>query len=170
VHVAPPPVPVRPVTPAPVAGYVNPFAFGSWSPARIDQGVDWIANSVSPVVAIGSGVVTYSSTHSGWPDGAFIAYRLTSGSHAGLYIYVAEHLINLLPAGTPVRAGQVIATALPGSPFTEWGFAAPSGPVPASSYSGAADGTATAGGRAFARFLIELGAGGTNPGPGPDRP
>ena len=177
VHVAPPPVPVRPVIPAPVvsppggvAGYVNPFAFGSWSPSRIDQGVDWIANSVSPVVAIGSGVVTYSSTHSGWPDGAFIAYRLTSGSHAGLYIYVAEHLINLLPAGTPVRAGQVIATALPGYPFTEWGFAAPSGPVPASSYSGAADGTATAGGRAFARFLIELGAGVTNPGPGPDRP
>jgi LysM repeat protein len=178
VHVAPPPVPVRPVTPPPVAvsppgggaGYVNPFAYGSWSPARIDQGVDWIANAVSPVVAIGNGVVTYSSMHSGWPDGAFIAYRLTSGSHAGLYIYVAEHLTNLLPAGTPVRAGQVIATALPGSPFTEWGFAAPSGPVPASSYDGAVDGTATAGGRAFARFLIELGAGAPNPGPGPDRP
>jgi LysM repeat protein len=178
VRVAPPPVPARPVTPPPVvvsppagvAGYVNPFAYGSWSPARIDQGVDWIANAVSPVVAIGNGMVTYSSMHSGWPDGAFIAYRLTSGSHAGLYIYVAEHLTNLLPAGTPVRAGQVIATALPGSPFTEWGFAAPSGPVPASSYRGAVDGTATAGGRAFARFLIELGAGAPNPGPGPDRP
>lgn len=132
--------------------------------------MDWISNGVSPVVAIGNGVVTYSSMRSGWPGGAFIAYRLTSGSHAGLYIYVAEHLTNLLPAGTPVRAGQVIATALPGSPFTEWGFASPSGPAPASSYGGAADGTATAGGRAFARFLIELGARAPYPGPGPDRP
>jgi LysM repeat protein len=158
-------VPTPPVS----SSYVNPFRFGSWSPARIDEGVDWIPNVVSPVVAIGNGVVTYSSMHSGWPAGGFISYRLTSGSHAGLYIYVAEHITNLLPVGTVVAAGQRIATALPGYPWTEWGWAAPSGPepAPASRYGPGQDGTATSGGMAFARFLISLGAAGTpNPGPG----
>jgi len=159
---------------APVSSsYVNPFDYGSWSPARIDEGVDWIPNSVSPVVAIGDGVVTYSSMESGWPAGGFISYRLTSGSHAGLYIYVAEHITNLAPVGTVVSAGEQIATALPGYPWTEWGWAAAEGPEPApgSQYGGAADGTATAGGKAFARFLISLGAAVVeNPGPGPTTP
>jgi murein DD-endopeptidase MepM/ murein hydrolase activator NlpD len=127
----------------------------------------------SPVVAIGNGVVTYASTASGWPGGAFLTYRLTSGSHAGLYIYVAEHLANLAPVGTTVSAGQVIATGLPGYPWTEWGWASPGGDAPAASsqYNGLPDGTATPGGKAFARFLIELGATGVqNPGPGSDRP
>jgi hypothetical protein len=153
--------------------YVNPFQHGSWAPSRIDQGVDWVPTVASPVVAIGDGVITYSSTTSGWPGGGFITYRLTSGSHAGLYVYVAEHLVNLLPAGTTITAGQVIATALPGYPWTEWGWASPSGPEPAPSarYNGAPDGTPTPGGRAFARFLIEIGAKlAQDPGPGADRP
>ncbi|HET6965334.1 MAG TPA: LysM peptidoglycan-binding domain-containing protein [Acidimicrobiales bacterium] len=161
-------------TSAPISsGYVNPFRFGSWSASRIDEGVDWIPNVTSPVVAIGDGVITYSSTDSGWPAGGFITYRLTSGSHAGLYVYVAEHITNLLPAGTAVRAGQQIATALPGYPWTEWGWASPSGPEPAPSarYNGAPNGTATPGGRAFARFLISLGVTGIpEPGPGPTTP
>lgn len=160
-------------TSAPAFSYVNPFRFGSWSPSRIDEGVDWIPTVTSPVVAIGDGVVTYSSMSSGWPAGGFITYRLTSGSHAGLYIYVAEHITNLLPVGSVVRAGQQIATALPGYPWTEWGWAAPSGPEPAASarYNGAPDGTATPGGKAFARFLISLGATGiANPGAGPTTP
>jgi murein DD-endopeptidase MepM/ murein hydrolase activator NlpD len=169
---APAPKPA-PAPPQPSSGYVNPFRSGSWSPARTDQGVDWIPNGPSPVVAIGDGVVTYSSTSSGWPGGGFITYRLSNGSHAGLYIYVAEHLTNLLPVGTRVSAGQTIATALPGYPWTEWGWASPSGPSPAPSaqYGGAANGSATAGGKAFARFLIEIGARPLqDPGPGPDRP
>jgi LysM repeat protein len=161
----PSPVPPTPV----ISTYVNPFRYGSWSPARIDEGVDWIPNVVSPVVAIGNGVVTYSSMHSGWPAGGFISYRLTSGSHAGLYIYVAEHITNLLPVGSIVAAGQRIATALPGYPWTEWGWASASGPEPAPSaqYGRVPNGSATYGGMAFARFLISLGAAGTpNPGPG----
>jgi hypothetical protein len=175
------PVPTgsRPRTPsAPVAvpapaGYVNPFASGSWSPSRIDEGVDWIPNAVSPVVAIGDGVVTYSSMASGWPAGGFITYRLTTGSHAGLYIYVAEHITDLLPVGTVVRAGERIATAVPGYPWTEWGWASSWGPEPApsSQYGGAPDGTSTYGGKAFARFLISLGVSGiVDPGPGPTTP
>jgi LysM repeat protein len=164
-------------TPAPShstgSGYVNPFRYGSWSPARTDEGVDWIPNTVSPVVAIGDGVITYSSMESGWPAGAFITYRLTSGPQAGLYIYVAEHLTNLLPVGTEVKAGQQIATALPGYPWTEWGWAASSGPEPApgAQYGSSADGTATAGGKAFARFLETLGVTPLdNPGSGPLTP
>jgi hypothetical protein len=127
----------------------------------------------SPVVAIGDGVVTYSSMRSGWPGGGFITYRLSSGSHAGLYIYVAEHLTNLLPVGTRVTAGQVIATALPGYPWTEWGWASSSGPSPAPSaqYRGATNGSSTPGGKAFARFLKGLGVKILqDPGPGPDTP
>ena len=170
----PEPRPVVVTVSAPVTShYVNPFAHGSWSPSRIDEGVDWIPNDVSPVVAIGDAVITYSSMDSGWPAGGFIAYRLTSGSHAGLHVYVAEHITDLLPAGTVVSAGQRIATALPGYPWTEWGWASASGPEPApgAAYDGAPDGTATAGGQAFARFLISLGvAGAPNPGPGPTTP
>ena len=155
------------------SNYVNPFRFGSWSPSRIDEGVDWIPNVVSPVVAIGDGVITYSSMDSGWPAGGFITYRLTSGSHAGLYIYVAEHITNLLPVGAAVSAGQRIATALPGYPWTEWGWAAAVGqePAPSAQYNGAPNGSATPGGMAFARFLISLGVTGMeNPGPGPTTP
>ncbi len=173
----PPAAPAPSTTPAPpppvTSGYINPFAQGNWSPARIDQGVDWIPNAPSPVVAIGDGVITYSSTSSGWPGGAFISYRLTSGSHAGLYVYVAEHLTNLLPTGTVVHAGEQIATALPGDPWTEWGWASAYGPAPApgSQYNGAPDGTPTAGGKAFARFLISIGVTGVqDPGPGPTTP
>jgi LysM repeat protein len=167
---APAPAPSRAPS---TSGYVNPFAVGSWSPSRIDEGVDWIPNVVSPVVAIGNGIVTYSSMDSGWPAGGFITYRLTSGSHAGLYIYVAEHITDLLPVGTAVSAGERIATALPGYPWTEWGWASASGPEPApgSQYGGAPDGTSTPGGKAFARFLMSLGVTGIeDPGPGPTTP
>jgi hypothetical protein len=148
--------------------YVNPFTVGQWLPARTDQGVDWLPVTVSPVLAIGNAVVTYSGTAgTGWPAGAFLAYQLTDGPAAGHYVYVAEHLTNLLPVGATVTAGQQLATALPGYPWTEWGWAAPSGPSPAVPYNGAADGTATAGGKAFARFLEALGVKPLDdPGPG----
>jgi peptidoglycan hydrolase-like protein with peptidoglycan-binding domain len=157
-----------------VTGYVNPFAASSWIPERTDQGTDWGAIRPQPVVAIGDAVITYSnSQQQGWPAGKFLVYRLTNGSHAGLYIYVAENLTNLLPVGNTVKAGQPVATALPGGPDIEMGYAAPpgTGPNVATPYNGAPDGTQTPGGKAFARFLIELGAHPQqDPGPGPDRP
>jgi LysM repeat protein len=169
---APTPPPVS-TPPRGASGYVNPFRYGSWSPSRTDEGVDWIPNVTSPVVALGDGIVTYSSMNSGWPAGGFIAYRLTNGSHAGDYVYVAEHITALLPVGSLVSAGERIATALPGYPWTEWGWASASGPEPAPSarYSRGANGIATPGGKAFARFLMELGVTGLqNPGPGTDAP
>ncbi len=154
-----------------ITGYVNPLPDPQWGTARTDQGVDFIPTVPLPVLAIGDGVVTYSSTSCGWPGGAFIAYRLTTGSHAGLYVFVAEHLTNLLPVGTVIHAGDPVAVGWPGYPWIETGWAAPQGDSPAVPYNGLPDGTPTAGGLAFARFLNELGrTTAQDPGPGPDRP
>jgi hypothetical protein len=152
------------------AGYVNPLAGGQWGLARTDQGVDYLPDApAEPVRAIGAGTVVFSSTSTGWPGGAFISYKLASGPEAGAVIYVAEHLTALLPAGAKVRAGEQLAAAWPGYPWTEWGWAACSGDLPAVQYNGAPDGTPMAGGLAFARFMRKLGAGtAEDPGPGPD--
>ncbi|HLY84817.1 MAG TPA: hypothetical protein VKQ71_17665 [Acidimicrobiales bacterium] len=160
--------------------YINPVADPRWLPARTDMGVDWMPTVPLPVEAIGAGVVTSSvPSGSGWPsptsktDGAAIVYELTDpGPHQGEFVYVAENLTGLVPVGTQVSAGQQIATALPGYPWTEWGEARPPGSSasPITPYAGAPDGTPMPGGQAFARFLTELGAKPLQaPGAGPDR-
>jgi hypothetical protein len=151
------------------ANYINPFADPAWAPSRIDMGVDWIPAHRLPVLAIGDAVILGSSTHSGWPGGRFIWYQLLNGSHAGDVVYVAENLRHVLPAGTTVKAGQQIAVALPGYPWTEWGWADAYGETRAQPcYK---DGHATNSGREMARFLQSLGATLMNdPGPGSDQP
>ena len=151
------------------SGYVNPLAGQQWTDARTDQGVDYQPVAPEPVRAIGDGTVVFSSTATGWPGGGFISYKLKSGRAAGHVVYVAEHLSGLAPAGSTVRAGETIATAWPGYPWTDWGWATCSGDLPAVQYNGAPDGTPMAGGLAFARFMRNLGAGSAqDPGPGPD--
>lgn len=155
------------------AAYFNPLAGEQWSLSHTDQGVDYKPGVPEPVRAIGDGVVVYSSTAfcppAGWPACAVIGYRLTAGPKAGKVIYVAEHLQDLLARGTRFPAGATLATALPGYPWTEWGWADCTGNAPAVQYDGAPDGTPMAGGLAFARFMRELGAGtAEDPGPGPD--
>lgn len=144
--------------PAPTAsaGYVNPFATGSWSVSRTDMGVDYMPVRKEPIIAIGRAQILGSSMKSGWPGGAFLWYRLLDGDHAGDVVYVAEHLNKLAPAGTVVAAGQQIATALPGYPWTEWGWATPDGNPRA--YPCYHDGMETNSGREMARFLQVLGA------------
>jgi hypothetical protein len=155
------------------SGYINPIQPGLWAPARTDQGVDWLPlRPNTPVLAIGAGVVTFSSLHSYWVGGGNITYKLTDGPKAGLYIYVAEHLTSVLPVGSVITPGEVIAIAQPGYPWTEWGWAAPPGTgsyAPAVPYHGKPDGHPTRGGLAMARFFNELGATTLqDPGPGPD--
>jgi hypothetical protein len=146
--------------------YVNPFAAGDWSVSRTDMGVDYIPLHRAPVVAIGDAKILGSSGRASWPGGHFIYYRLLDGDHAGAVIYVAEHLTGLAVAGTRVRAGQQIATALPGYPWTEWGWATPAGePRALPCYR---DGMETNSGREMARFLDSLGGhplGRLEPGP-----
>ncbi len=165
-------------------GYINPFTGESWNALRIDQGVDWGPNAPNtPVRAIGAGVVTFSqATNTGWPFdgsgacgnpggcGGFIIYELTTGPQTGHYVYVGEHITNLLPVGTQLTAGQTIAYAQPNFAWTEWGWAAPPGNAQNPLTRGSGE---TPGGLAFDRFLISLGApigNSGSPGPGPDYP
>ncbi len=133
------------------------------------MGVDMIPAAPTPVVAIGDGVILGSESHAPWPGKHYIDYQLSSGSHAGDVVYVAEHLKDLLRAGTSVKAGEKIATALPGYPWTEWGWADQYGsPRALPCYK---EGHATSSGREMARFLISLGTTLLDPpGPGSDAP
>lgn len=153
---------------APVStnGCVNPLSDPAWGLARTDQGVDFIPNKPLPVLAICDGQIL-SGPGSRWPGGTFMLIKLSSGPFSGKCMYVAEHLTNMLPVGTKVMAGQTIATALPGNPWTEWGWAAGPG-TPSVRYGGSPNGTPMPGGKAFARFLRSLGAKTRqDPGPGP---
>ena len=150
--------------------YVNPLKPGNWQPGRIDMGVDLAPTRRVPVVAIGDARILGSDSRSSWPGGHFIWYRILDGDHAGSIVYVAEHLTAMVPAGTRVIAGQRIAAALPGYPYTEWGWATKDGqPRAAPCYR---EGMETNSGRQMARFLRSLGA---RPAvsqlrPGPNRP
>jgi hypothetical protein len=149
--------------------YVNPFADPGWSVSRTDMGVDWVPVRKLPVLAIGDALILGSDSHSGWPGKHIIWYQLLKGGHAGDVIYVAEHLERLLPAGRTVRAGQRIAVALPGYPYTEWGWADAYGSPRA--YPCYREGRQTNSGKEMARFLGSLGAPmGDPPGRGPNRP
>jgi murein DD-endopeptidase MepM/ murein hydrolase activator NlpD len=153
------PTPTPTPTPKPAGtrgASVNPFAGSAWAPGRIDMGMDWAPLQRTPVLAVGNAVVLGSSSHSGWPGGRFIWYQLVDGSHAGDVIYVAEHLRSLARAGTHVRAGQRIATAIPGYPYIETGWADSYGSPRASPcYK---EGHKTNSGKEMERFLVALGA------------
>jgi hypothetical protein len=149
--------------------YINPFTSTAWQPSRIDMGMDWLPVHKMAVLAIGDAVILGADSHSSWPGGHLIWYQLTDGSHAGDIVYVAEHLNHLVRAGTVVQAGRQIAVALPGYPWTEWGWADSYGSPRA--YPCYKEGRVTNSGREMARFLRSLGAAtGDPPGRGPNRP
>jgi hypothetical protein len=149
--------------------YVNPFTSSVWEPSRTDMGVDWVSVRKAPVLAIGDAVILGSQNNTGWPGGHLIWYQLTNGSHAGDIVYVAEHLKSLAKAGTKVRAGQQIATAIPGYPWTEWGWANANGSPRA--YPCYHEGQKTNSGKEMARFMMSLGATvGDPPGKGANAP
>jgi murein DD-endopeptidase MepM/ murein hydrolase activator NlpD len=137
-------------------GYVNPFKHRRWISGRIDMGVDYVPYHPTAVVAIGDAKILGSDSHSGWPGGHFIWYKLTDGDHAGDIIYVAEELKKMVPAKTRVAAGQRIATARPGGSGLEIGWANRLGETRAARcYS---EGMRTNSGKEMARFLRSLGA------------
>jgi murein DD-endopeptidase MepM/ murein hydrolase activator NlpD len=151
-------------------GCINPITpAGSWIAARTDQGVDWQPTVPLPILAMCDGVVTQASTSgTGWPGDVFLSYKHTSGPYSGKEVYVAEHLIDVtIKVGDTIKAGQKIATALPGYPWTEWGWAlagTPDTPLQRPP----AGGTSTDAGRAFTRWMKALGAHPLeDPGPGP---
>jgi hypothetical protein len=136
--------------------YINPFRHQSWYAGRIDMGVDYMPNHRYPVRAIGKAKILGSDSHSGWPGGHFLWYKLLRGDHKGDIIFVAETLKKLAPAGTKVGPGDTIAKALPSGTGIEMGWANKRGePRAARCYS---EGMKTHSGREMARFLNELGA------------
>jgi hypothetical protein len=136
--------------------YINPFRHQSWYPGRIDMGVDYMPKHRYPVRAIGKAKIIGSDSHSGWPGGHFIWYKLLRGDHKGNIIFVAETLKRLKPAGTRVGPGDRIATALPRGTGIEMGWAEKSGETRAARcYT---EGMKTHSGKEMARFLNELGA------------
>lgn len=150
--------------------YMNPFTDSAWGPARTDMGVDWIPAHKLPVRAIGDAIILGSDSHASWPGHHIIWYQLLDGTHAGDIVYVAEHLRKLVHAGRIVRAGEKIAVAVPGYPWTEWGWADGYGsPIAYPCYR--VDGMQTKAGKEMARFMVNLGAHVYNrPGNGPAAP
>lgn len=139
---------------AALGGMVNKQNLG-----RTDQGVDFRGAGAIPAFA--NGVVTRVSTAgTGWPgahgpgDGAMITYKLTSGPHAGKYVYVAEALVPHVKVGQKIAAGQPIATALGTGSMTEMGFAADAnGTTLARAQRGYGGGQVSSAGQAFLRYL-----------------
>jgi len=142
-------------TVASVRGYSNPLrAITALTPERVDQGVDYSGSG--PIYALGSGVVL-NTVNSRWPGGTFISYRLTSGSAAGLIVYVAESIFPSVTVGQSVTASTVIGTMYGG---IETGWAAPPGTGltmarAAHQFTGA---NSTAFGANFSSLLSALGA------------
>jgi hypothetical protein len=90
-------------------GYVNPLRGAQGLVAqRIDQGVDYAAAGGSPVYALGNGIVT-NLYNSGWANGVFLVYQLTSGPAQGLYVYVAEDVAPAVSVGQQVTSSTVLA-------------------------------------------------------------
>jgi hypothetical protein len=145
-------------------GYVNPLARARVTRERIDQGVDYSGSGT--LAAIGAGRVAYVSTAgTGWP-GAFIEYQLSGGPDGGCFVYYAEGVTPAsgLRVGDAVRAGQAIATIIPGWASgieIGWGagintktYAMEMGEW---SHRNDADNIATAAGKSFSALIASLG-------------
>ena len=96
--------------------YRNPLRGAGVTPGRIDQGVDF--TGLGPVYALGAGRVV-SVRNSGWPGGAFVAYRLSGGPDAGWYVYAAEDINPSVRVGQKVGPSTRLGT-IAGSIETGW--------------------------------------------------
>jgi len=112
---------------APAPGYLNPLRGVSGLVAeRIDMGADFSGSG--PVYALGDAVVTDATGDSGgWPGGGWITYQLTTGSDAGLTVYVAEDVTPAVQVGQHVSSSTVIAAMYDGGDGIEIGWAQPGG-------------------------------------------
>jgi hypothetical protein len=107
----------------------------------------------SPIEAMGPAVITRATTQSGWPLGGCVQYRILSGDHAGEEVYHAESIVPCVSVGLHVEPGHVVAhVGVQG--WTESGFITPGTNEPCSTDT---SGKATAPGKAYARWLRELG-------------
>jgi hypothetical protein len=146
------------------SGYLNPLERAVVRAERIDQGVDYAGRG--SLVSIGSARITYAGTSAtGWP-GAFIEYRLLEGPDSGCFVYYAEGIepVRGLHSGQTVRAGQELATIIPGwSSGIELGWGAGKSTKTYAARTHAwtptddADDVATNAGKSFSLLIAELG-------------
>jgi hypothetical protein len=95
--------------------YVNPLRLAAVKPERVDQGVDYAGTG--KLTALGLGRITNLAISTlGW-HGSYIEYQLLAGPDAGCYVYYAEGVtpVSGLHVGQQIRAGQPVATIVPGS-------------------------------------------------------
>lgn len=151
--------PAAPRTPGGYAsyggGYVNPFARAKVQKGRIDQGVDYTGRG--PIVALGDAIITdVARAGAGWSGrGAYVEYKLTSGSLAGKSIYLAEDIIPKVRKGQRVKAGKTIATFAPTGSI-ESGVALGKGTRQAAAHAGYQEGHPTNLGQQFDQLLSQL--------------
>jgi hypothetical protein len=118
--------------------YTNPLrGLGALTALRIDQGVDYAGSG--PVYALGPGTILDTAS-AGWPDGTYIAERLSTGPAAGQVVYVSENITPTVQVGQQVNANTVIGMAHDASPYIETGWGDPSG-VPQALAAGQYDGS-----------------------------
>ena len=141
------------------AAYVNPFAGASAVVGRTDMGVDLCLNPGDPIRAIGDGTVIgiQRNWYAGQP---YIWYELSSGPHAGAYVYVAEQIDHLARVGQTLAAGDVIARYATHGSCIETGWSMADGETEAAARTGYTEGQPTQAGISFAHFLISVGVSG----------
>jgi hypothetical protein len=138
------------------APYASPFDDGTYLYGRTDMGVDFCLHRGDPIRAIGDGTVI--GIEHDWAGGQpYLWYQLTSGPHAGDYVYVSEQINHLAKIGSTVSRGDVVARYSKKGTCIETGWATASGQTLASATTGYTEGQVTKAGVSFARFLMSLG-------------
>jgi hypothetical protein len=105
--------------------YQDPFRSARVTPERVDMGVDYYGTG--PIYALGPGVITEAdnawSGAVGAPyPGTFITERITQGSLAGKFVYIAEDIAPAVHLGQHVDSSTVLG-AFTGGDQLETGFA-----------------------------------------------
>jgi hypothetical protein len=142
------------------AAYENPF--GDLQPyvGRTDMGVDFCLSPGDPIRAVGTGVV--AGIMRNWSaKQPYVWYELTTGNHAGDYVYVAEQITDLPRVGQTLKAGDIVARYAKKGTCLETGWSTASGATLAQATTGYTEGQVTVAGVSFARFLISVGVQGT---------
>lgn len=138
--------------------YVNPLSGAHTTPERIDMGVDYAGSG--PVGALGNSRITGATRNSGWPGGGWVQGVLLDGPYKGRTWYVAEGIVPVVSVGKIVRAGEQIASIIPGSSTgieMGWGSGSIGQTYAQASGGGYSEGWRTAAGQAFSDLMHQLG-------------
>lgn len=160
--------PVTSLTTTPDTGLTAPVGQGGYSALTSakyvgnDQGVDFTGSG--PIHALANGVVTRIDSNTGWPgakgkgSGNIIVYKMTSGPHAGKFVYIAEAVnpIAGLKVGSTITKGQQVGSLNSSYPGIETGFAQDAHGTAYGTTSDGKKGNAAPYGSAFNQFIQQV--------------